>query len=98
MQRSVAYYQDGAGKMKKQIQNEKRAGAKAENEPAAAADAAGGEGVSEAMIKHVQRVTSQIEGRRVSREEVVAMLLRQRSMGETKPTGDNAARSNEHPP
>ena len=96
MQRSVAYYQDATGKMKKQIQNAKRAGAKAG--PAAADDAGGVEGVSETMIKHVQRVTSQIEGRQVSREEVVAMILRQRSMCEAKPTGDNAARSNEHPP
>ncbi len=96
MQRSAAYYDDAVGKMKKRIQNGKRAAAKAS--PAAAEDAERDEGVSEAMIKHVQMVTSQIEGRRVSREEVLAMLLRQRSMGEAKTNGDNAARSNEHPP
>lgn len=96
MQRSAAYYEDTIGKMKKRLQNGKRSAAK--TAPAAAEDADSGEGVSEAMIKHVQMVTGQIEGRRVSREEVLAMLLRQRSMGETKTTGDNAARSNEHPP
>jgi len=96
MQRSAAYYQDAIGKMKKRIQNGKRAGAK--TQPAAADDAERGEGVSEAMIKHVQRVTSQIEGRQVSREEVLAMLLRQRSIPGSGPGGYAAAQPDEHPP
>jgi len=95
MQRAAAYYGDEAGKVKKRIQNGKRAAAKA----APAAVESGGEASpSEAMVKHVQRVVSAIEGRRVSRDEVVAMLLRQRSMGESAPGGYDAARPDERPP
>lgn len=78
--------------MKKNIQNGRRSDAKSGpsegvSEPAAP---------SEAMIKHLQQVLSAIEGRRVSREEILA--LRQHSLGEVEKTGDNAARSDERPP
>jgi hypothetical protein len=78
--------------MKKRIQNGKRSA------PAGAAEVAAEAATSETMIKHLQMVLGRIEGRRVSRAEVEAMLLRQRSMGETATTGDTGARSNEHPP
>jgi hypothetical protein len=95
MQRVAAYYGDEHGKVKKRIQNGKRAAAKA----AAAVEAAGSEaGPSETMVKHVQRVLSAIEGRRVSREEVLALLLRQRSMGKSAAGGYDAARPDERPP
>ena len=96
MQRSAAYYDDEIGRMKKRMQNGKRAAAKAQS--AAAAQAEREAGASEAMIKHVQRVVSAIEGRRVSREEVVALLLRQRSIGESAAGGYDAAQPDEHPP
>jgi hypothetical protein len=78
--------------MKKRIQNGKRSAA-ATTEPVVPE-----EETSETMLKHLQMVLGRIEGRRVSRAEVEAMLLRQRSMGETETTGDTGARSNEHPP
>jgi hypothetical protein len=75
--------------MKKKIQNGQRAAEKT-------AEAAAPAEPSEAMIKHLQRVLSAIEGRKVSREEVLA--LRQRSLVEEGRAGDNAAQSNERPP
>jgi len=95
MQRVAAYYGDEDGKVKKRIQNGKRTAAKAEVAPAASGAEAG---PSEAMVKHAQRVVSAIEGRRVSREEVLALLLRQRSMGESAGGGYDAARPDERPP
>jgi hypothetical protein len=92
LQRSTAYYRDETGRMKKRVQNGKRSA------PSGAAEVPPAEETSETMIKHLQMVLGRIEGRRVSRAEVEAMLLRQRSMGETAPTGDTGARSNEHPP
>ena len=91
-ERSVAYYRDETGKMKKRIQNGKRG--TGEGKPAEAT----GEGPSETMVEHLRMVTSRIEGRRVSREEILALLLRQRSMSEGGKAGDNAGRSDEHPP
>jgi hypothetical protein len=88
-QRSVAYYRDEPGKMKKKFQNARRAAGKA-GEAAPAAEP------SEEMIKHLQRVLGAIEGRRVSREEVLA--VRQRSLGRWLRVVDNAARTDERPP
>lgn len=88
--RSVAFYREEGGKIKKRIQNGKRGEAKSKS--AERAEPSG------AMVEHVRMVVSGIEGRRVSREEVWAMLLRQRSLvGEGK-AGDNGARSDERPP
>lgn len=95
MQRTAAYYGDEHGKVKKRIQNGKRAAAKGEEAPAARGEEAE---PSEAMLKHVQRVVSAIEGRRVSREEVLALILRQRSIGESAGGGYDAARPDERPP
>lgn len=91
--RSVAYYRDEVGKVKKKLQNGRRVGAQAKGSEAEAAE---GAGPSEAMIEHLRMVLSQIEGRRVSREEILA--LRQRSLGGGERAGDNAARSEERPP
>mgnify|MGYP007080405361 CR=1 FL=1 len=92
----MAYYQDKMGKMKKRIQNGKRAPA----EPITDAKLANDSAPSEAMVAHVRMVTSWIEGRKVSREEILAKLaeMRQRSIPKPGKTGDNVVRSNEHPP
>lgn len=79
----MEYYRTEEGKVKKQIQNGKRSGGQAAR--GGAADHK--EGVSrrerEGMMRldagtvgYVRMVTTLIEGRRVSVEEVVAMLLR----------------------
>lgn len=80
--------------MKKRIQNGKR-GAAADDASSADVGAP-----SEALVAHVRMVTSQIEGRKVSREEVLAMLaeMRQRSIPKQEKTGDSVVRSDEHPP
>ncbi len=77
VKRSVAYYRDQAGKIKKAIQNARRpktASAKAvvESEP-----------VGSSVVLHIQRVVSLIEGRAVRRQEILELLarvLRQHSM------------------
>lgn len=75
--------------MKKKIQNGRRgAGERREKVPAAEP--------SEAMIKHLQRVLSAIEGRKVSREEL--LRLRQHNLGEDETAGNNAAQSDADPP
>lgn len=80
--------------MKKRIQNGKR-GTAAADAPSVDAGAPG-----EALVAHVRMVTSQIEGRKVSRAEVLALLaeMRQRSIPKHEKTGDSVVRSDEHPP
>lgn len=95
VQRTVAYYRDEHGRMKKRIQNGKRAAAKTVATEETRCEPAG---PSAAMMKHVQRVVSAIEGRRVSLAEVEALLLRQRSIGESVSGGYDAGRSDERPP
>lgn len=94
-QRSVAYYRDEIGRVKKQIQNGKRSLGPGQAEGLAAPARAE---PSAAMVKHLQSVLSGIEGRRVSREEVLALWLRQHSLAVGAPVRDNAARCNERPP
>lgn len=86
--RSVGYYGTEEGKMKKKIQNAKRR----RKEVASPADPPEIERAipapeqpqrDEATVSYVRQVTSLIEGRRVSREEIVEMLeqgLRQHRM------------------
>jgi len=93
-QRSVAYYRDEAGQMKKRIQNGQRTAAKRK---ASAAEVAEGRW-SATLVEHVRMVASQIEGRRVSREEVLALLLRQHSLPRRAGSGDTGGRCDEHPP
>jgi hypothetical protein len=74
--RSVAYYQDLPGKIKKAIQNAKRRRQVPEPSPDRPP-------FPESVIEHVQTVVSLIEGRPVSREailELLARVLRQHSM------------------
>jgi hypothetical protein len=58
-------------------------------------------GWSEAMLEHVRIVSSLIEGRRVSRWEILEMLervLRQHSMCRRTKIDQTVAWLNEHPP
>lgn len=58
-------------------------------------------GWNEPMVEHVRMVSSLIEGRRVSRREVLEMLakvLRQHSIGRSKRIDHTVAWLNEHPP
>ena len=89
-ERSVAYYRDKHGKIKKRSQNAKRRaqGRAADSEKDAEKNAPGedtGEGeFNPGMVEHVRMVTSLIEGWRVSWEETLGMLekaLRQHSLG-----------------
>lgn len=87
-ERSVEYYRTEEGRVKKKIQNGKRGNGKAR--VARPSEAASGEQREQDRIRleagilgYVRMVTSLIEGRRVSRGEVVEMLvrvLRQHSM------------------
>jgi len=87
----VAYYGDEAGKMKKRIQNGRRGQEQAPGPKPAVPNEP-----SEKMIKHLQMVLSAIEGRKVSREEVLA--LRQRSLAERSGPVDTGGRCDERPP
>lgn len=100
-QRSTAYYQDETGKEKKRQQNAKRR----KGSPAAALAAPP---PAEAplpwprpMVEYVRLVTSLIEGRAVSLEEVVEMLkavLRQHSMARRRGRDKMVAALHERPP
>lgn len=78
VKRSVEYYQNEYGKIKKKMQNDKR-----KNK----SDSKGAGETSEIMIdktmfKHLQNTMSMVEGRKVGPDEVVAMLkeMRQHSI------------------
>ena len=95
-QRSVDYYRGDAGKLKKRIQNGKRKARvkSAQSEPDSTSWNA-------SMVEHVRMVSSLIEGRRVSRQEVLEMLarvLRQHSMGRRKRIDHTIAWLHENPP
>lgn len=95
-QRSVDYYRGYAGKIKKSIQNSKRkaAGASAKPETGHAPWHA-------PMVEHVRMVASLIEGRRVSVEEILAMLarvLRQHRMVRKRRIDHVVGWLNENPP
>ena len=100
--RSVQFYRDH--KDRKQRQNRKRRSAGSEDkEPKEQAPS--GEAVPgpwpEPIVEHVRVVVSLIEGRRVSREEMVEMLakvLRQQGMGRRRKIVQAVAWLNENPP
>jgi len=83
LRRSKEYYDSAEGKVKKKIQNGKRKkGASvgdASDSVEARADAKEVQ-VDEMTVKHLQTVLSLIEGRKISREEILE-LVRQHSMG-----------------
>ena len=114
-QRSVEYYQDKEGKGKKRDQNAKRRAPNPpaqqviaptvlrppQQAPCAPAPEASPEGWNPGMVEHVRMVSSLIEGRRVSREEVLEMLervLRQHSICRRTKIDQTVAWLNEHPP
>jgi hypothetical protein len=95
-QRSGDYYRGEVGKFKKRIQNGKRKAPvkSAQPEPDSASWKA-------SMVEHVRMVSSLIEGRRVSRREVLEMLarvLRQHTMARRKRIDHTVAWLHENPP
>ena len=81
-QRSVEYYRTKEGKIKKKIQNGKRNQSQEKNQSGDPREEGRRELVQDefrwdaGMVEYVRRVTSWIEGRRVSLGEVVEMLAR----------------------
>lgn len=104
--RSVAYYRDPSGKKKKSDLNQRRASKSSANGSATAApDTAiaqqGSAQRNAAMLEHVRMVVGLIEGWRVSRRQILAMLakvLRQHTMCRRRPIDQTVAWLNEHPP
>ena len=102
-QRSVAYYRTEQGRFKKSMNNQKRkrrqSGAAGPNRPDREGMAAEARRYDEAMVEHVRMVTGLIEGRKVSRQEVLEMLAReekrQHSIGGSEKTGYGARDLNE---
>ena len=94
----MEYYRGTEGRRKKRQQNgQRRAAATA----IAAKVVAAVPGPNAGMVEHVRMVVSLIEGRRVSRAEIAAMLkevLRQHRMPKQGKIGDSVARSDERPP
>jgi hypothetical protein len=93
LQRSEEYYGTKEGKFKKKMQNGKRAKSKAKlnsrNPPEDARQdpAPDGYRFDADMVCYVRMVTSLIEGRRVSMDEILEMLaraVRQRSMARSR--------------
>jgi hypothetical protein len=98
--RSVQFYREH--KERKQRQNSKRrkAGLEEKEEQAPSGEAVP-EPWSEPLVEHVRVVVSLIEGRRVSREEILEMLakvLRQQGMGRRRKIDHAVAWLNENPP
>jgi hypothetical protein len=85
--RSTEYNRTEAGKKKKKVRNDKRGKNKPPSESLKEPDAKeeiDARKFDKGVVEHVRMVTSLIEGREVSREEVLEMLertLRQHSMG-----------------
>ena len=103
--RSVAYYRDPEGKKKKSALNQRRGKLTAPGPKTAAPRACGPKNGSaqwnEAMVEHVRMVSSWIEGRRVSRKEILTVLakvLRQHSMCRRRKIDQAVAWLKEHPP
>jgi hypothetical protein len=98
-ERSVAYYATAEGKVKKKMQNGKRAegGIRTDaNPPVAEAPE-----FPAGMVRYVAIVASLIEGRPVSEEEIIQMLLRamrQHSMARRRRMDYVVAQLNQHGP
>jgi hypothetical protein len=74
-ERSAAYYASEEGKAKKKIQNDKRATGEARADGKDAA-AGGRLDFNAGIVSYIAMAASLIEGRRVSEEEIVEMLVR----------------------
>jgi hypothetical protein len=100
--RSVAYYRDPQGRKKKSDLNQRRAKASAARPAAGACVPKPGLAQwNEAMVEYVQMVSSWIEGRRVSRKEILEMLarvLRQHTMCRRRKIDQAVAWLKAHPP
>jgi hypothetical protein len=105
-QRSGAYYGDAAGKKRKSQINQRRprkyrAPEPASGPPQAPAPRRRPAPWDPALVEHVRMVASLIEGRRVSRRQVRAMLqkvLRQHTMCRRRQIDHTVAWLNEQPP
>ncbi len=105
-QRSAAYYGDAAGKKRKSHLNQRRprkyrAPEPASGPPRSPAPRRRTAPWDPAMVEHVRMVASLIEGRPVSRRQVLAMLrkvLRQHTMCRRRPIDQTVAWLNEQPP
>jgi hypothetical protein len=79
---SAEYYENPQGKKKKSALNQRRKNkliATEEAEPAPPAQDPGpGKQIPPLLVGYVQRVVSAIEGRRLSREEILAMLAKEK--------------------
>lgn len=104
--RSAAYYRDPDGKVKKSALNQRRTSkSQANGQPTTVPEALvpkkGSAQRSPSMVEHVQMVVSLIEGRRVSRRQVLAILakvLRQHTMVRRRKIDQAVAWLNEQPP
>ena len=99
-QRSVAYYDTKGGKFKKSVQNGKRRLQGREPDPEKNPDAAEGKW-NAPIVEHVRIVTSLIEEREVSLDEILKMLskvLRQHSIGRRKRIDYIVKYLNKNPP
>lgn len=97
--RSVAYYATVEGKAKKKMQNGKRVqgGVRADANP----PVTGAQELHAGMVGYIAMVASLIEGRRVSEEEILQMLLRamrQHSMARRRRMDYVVAQLNQHGP
>jgi hypothetical protein len=109
-QRSIEYYREKEGKVKKKALNGKRrvparrceTPAKDTDRPESRPDRRPGScRLPPPMVEHVRRVVSLIEGRRVGTPEILAMLervLRQHSMVGRRKRGHVLRQLNENPP
>lgn len=105
--RSVEYYQDAEGKKRKAIQNNRRrcwvdrpVASTAEVESVRDCDEGPGTW-GKPVVEHVRAVSSLIEGRQVSRDEILEMLgkvLRQHSMARRKRLDHIVWQLNQQPP
>ena len=102
----MAYYRTEEGKIKKQLQNSKRSRSAPTSEQGERAEdvsreAHEGLGFDAGMVLYLVMVTSLIEGRVVSREEIVEMLaraMRQHSMARLRRVEYLVWHLNKHPP
>jgi len=100
--RSVAYYREAEGKVKKRDLNQRRApGHLAAQPEPARPEVPVPSKLSAIVVAHVQMALSLIEGRRVSRALVLVFLgrvLRQHSMEWRRQRGDAQGRPDKRPP
>ncbi len=106
--RSVAYYQDKRGRKKKSEINNRRRKLVPEAAEAIKAEEAhvpeameGTEGWNPEVVEHVRMVVSLVEGRRVSKEDILEMLdkkKRQHSPARRRKMVHSVRRLNERPP